>query len=483
MNNEKITSSISLENKCEDSASNRIRKFDGLTPVYNLGCGDSYYIPSFLSRQISDCSFKSLLNGREIKWYQTYIYNENTKTMIAQKRLTNTQIQVNHNHHIDIVPLYRYPTNNLQSMPIRSRYSKSVKIIIDLVQKQISQPINHVVTAIYRDGRDFIGFHSDKMLDIMKNSQIGSISLGTKREFVFKELDKEKGKEKQDHIILYHGSLIVIGPETNKYFRHSIIKNHNIKTPRISLSLRYINTFWNKSNNKIFGQGEQYQNLNYPLKPFDSHNIKHKIHCVDYKYDKLNTFNNCDNYCNGYKYDIDKDEVLMKYFKKNEKRARESFYMRKDSHFRCILFENIKDKNDGYKILEYLKQEKYPKCIHIPYAMIIIDKDIKNNILEYNNDGEPQRAKIGENLMKILKENYRENNYKNVMIVVIRHWLGTKLGLNNLYNCYDIVVKLMFDKCNGTDNMKRQFLITNGYIVVFVSILIFLLSYIISYYL
>ena len=34
----------------------------------------------------------------------------------------------------------------------------------------------------------------------------------------------------------------------------------------------------------------------------------------------------------------------------------------------CILFLNINNKSLGYEILKYLKKEKYPKSIHIPFA-------------------------------------------------------------------------------------------------------------------
>ena len=116
--------------------------------------------------------------------------------------------------------------------------------------------------------------------------------------------------------------------------------------------------------------------------------------------------------------------------------------------------------------------------------MIIADKD-KNKIFKYNNDGEPHRAKIGENMMKILKENYGENNDENVMIVVIRHWLGTKLGLKNLYKSYDIVAKSMFDKNNtgkdliSNENNKHAFKVSSGCIVIILSIAVVLLSYIV----
>ena len=107
-------------------------------------------------------------------------------------------------------------------MPITPDYTRSTKPIINKVEKQLCQPINHCVIAVYRNGYDYIGFHSDKMLDIQNQSQIASISLGTKRKFIFKELN---GGTNEDHILLNHGSLIVIGPETNQYFRHSIPKD------------------------------------------------------------------------------------------------------------------------------------------------------------------------------------------------------------------------------------------------------------------
>eukprot|EP01084_Bolivina_argentea_P197028 337706_1 len=421
--------------------------FDGTKPVYSLGSGDSYYIPSFIDQETRDSAFKSLINGGEINWYQTYLLSSNNNEMYPQKRLSNTQISPrcnpNNNNNNNNIPLYRYPCNNLQSMPI-STYTKSISRIIECVEKQISQPINHAVVALYRNGSDHIGYHVDKMLDIKTGSQFCSISLGTKREFAFKEIDGNG----EVHIMAHHGSIVVIGPETNKYFKHTVLRNGQITTPRISISVRYIDTFWNKLTDNILGQGSKYQTLNYPLKPFECHDLNHKVELVKYKYPQHKLQNICiQNQCSSYKYNINNDKVL------NKNKIMEICYSRKDSHFRCILFKNVYNKSKGYEIIKYLKTKKYTKCIHIPYAMIINDK-----LFEYDNDGEPKKAKIGQDLFNILKKN---NNNKHVMIVVVRHWLNTFLGLNNLQNCYQIVAKLLFENnteinINCNDDEKKE---------------------------
>ena len=65
-------------------------------------------------------------------------------------------------------------------------------------------------------------------------------------------------------IQLEQGSLLVLGADTNALWQHSVEKDSESDAPRVSVTLRYVATFLNMRNGWILGQGELYQDLNFP---------------------------------------------------------------------------------------------------------------------------------------------------------------------------------------------------------------------------
>jgi len=112
--------------------------------------------------------------------------------------------------------------------------------------------MNHCVTNYYRDGEDFIAHHSDKELDLNQEGVIVGVSLGDER---IMELKRRAEPQDVTRISLPHGSMLVIGPITNKFFTHSILKKEGSKAPRISLTLRDVKTFMDLRSGRLFGQG------------------------------------------------------------------------------------------------------------------------------------------------------------------------------------------------------------------------------------
>jgi alkylated DNA repair dioxygenase AlkB len=106
---------------------------------------------------------------------------------------------------------------------------------------------NHIIGTLYVEQKDEIGAHRDKMLDIRKESDIISLSLGDAREFA---LTSEDGVEQQ-RVVLEDGDLFVLGPLTKARLKHvvlpvkgeQIIERHGAAVePRISMVLRDIKT-------------------------------------------------------------------------------------------------------------------------------------------------------------------------------------------------------------------------------------------------
>lgn len=119
--------------------------------------------------------------------------------------------------------------------------------IVDICkEKKISHPkkkykLSFVLVNFYRNGGDYIGWHSDDEKDL-KETEIGSIiisiSLGITRPFIFKERTKYNPKKKI--INLNDGDLLIMFGDTNKKYMHSVPKRKRIKEPRWNLTFRLI---------------------------------------------------------------------------------------------------------------------------------------------------------------------------------------------------------------------------------------------------
>eukprot|EP00567_Pseudictyota_dubia_P012766 CAMPEP_0197456716 /NCGR_PEP_ID=MMETSP1175-20131217/44076_1 /TAXON_ID=1003142 /ORGANISM="Triceratium dubium, Strain CCMP147" /LENGTH=379 /DNA_ID=CAMNT_0042990857 /DNA_START=31 /DNA_END=1167 /DNA_ORIENTATION=- len=155
-------------------------------------------------------------------------------------RLQNLQADVG----TTFIPVYRYPGNyqgdeweTYQWSPISLEIKKAVE---DNLAPLVQQTMNHCVTNLYRCGDDFIAHHSDKDLDLNREGVIVSVSLGDER-----ILELRRRAEPQDivRVSLPHCSMLVLGPNTNRLFTHSIMKKEGNCGERISLTLREVKTF------------------------------------------------------------------------------------------------------------------------------------------------------------------------------------------------------------------------------------------------
>ena len=162
----------------------------------------------------------------------------------------------------DIIPVYRYPGNYRGDEWETYAWGPKSKMIKERVEKElqplVNQTMNHCVTNLYRDGEDFIDHHSDKDLDLNRTGVIVSVSLGDERVV---ELRRRAQPRDITRITLPHASMLVLGPETNKQFTHSIIRKEGSMEPRISLTMRDVRTFMDKKTGRLFGQGVDVKSL------------------------------------------------------------------------------------------------------------------------------------------------------------------------------------------------------------------------------
>lgn len=161
-----------------------------------------------------------------------------------------------------IKPFYRHPLNNL---PETVHFTPFVKVIKEEIEEITGEKFNHCLIQFYRNSSDYISEHSDKTLDILKDSTIVNYSIGAQRRMF---LRNKKTREK----IIYelpHNSLFILNWNDNKHFVHAIKQDKrpdNLKNEeelaynkaRISLTFRNIATY-ELEDGRIFGQGSRYK--------------------------------------------------------------------------------------------------------------------------------------------------------------------------------------------------------------------------------
>ena len=273
----------SIENRRCNSNSNKktvvgknIDHFDGLRSIKNLGAGDSYYIPNFISAKERDEIFAALL--KEVEFEQMFYFRPNCKNKKVDPIPRLVTAQTNKDNEIcDKYPIYRMTGCNEKNIQTKNWTSTIDNIRNTASDYIVEHELNHCVVTLYRDENDSLGFHKDKLLDLKPNSLILSISFGAARPILFYAENNTKKRKKHQHkqcILLQPGSLLAIGPLTNKLYRHSIPKLKEKCGPRISLSMRTIDTYVDtKNNDKIVGKGEEFQSLNWPFtKNYDNEN-------------------------------------------------------------------------------------------------------------------------------------------------------------------------------------------------------------------
>ena len=96
---------------------------------------------------------------------------------------------------------------------------------------------NSVLINLYRDGEDYMGWHSDDEKELGDRPIIASLSLGVPRDFIF----KHKVTGEKISLNLKNGDLLVMKGETQKYWKHALPKRLKIKQARLNLTFRFIN--------------------------------------------------------------------------------------------------------------------------------------------------------------------------------------------------------------------------------------------------
>ena len=96
---------------------------------------------------------------------------------------------------------------------------------------------NSVLANCYRDGRDYMGWHSDNERALGPRPVIASLSLGHTRRFVFRQ---RMAKDAKHDVLLPNGALLLMAGDTQSLYQHALPATAKPVGPRINLTFRRI---------------------------------------------------------------------------------------------------------------------------------------------------------------------------------------------------------------------------------------------------
>jgi alkylated DNA repair dioxygenase AlkB len=180
------------------------------------------YIPNFISSSESKKLYDDLINNPN--WMQ------GTYQMFGKPVKTPRLLWAMRNETFDVPSSYNVTGNSI--------YSELVNKLKEKVEKRTKHIMNYAQLNYYRDGQDYIGWHSDS--EVEKGDLIASISLGAERKFSLRHKDYKTSKDiPKYNFKLGNGSLLIMDYNTaNKYWKHCLPKMKNVSEGRINISFR-----------------------------------------------------------------------------------------------------------------------------------------------------------------------------------------------------------------------------------------------------
>ena len=103
-----------------------------------------------------------------------------------------------------------------------------------LLAARYSREFDTVGANLYRDGRDSVAWHGDRIARAIKDPLVATISLGFPRRFLM----RPRGGATELALMLGQGDLVVMGGTSQRTWQHTVPKVAHAG-PRISVTLRH----------------------------------------------------------------------------------------------------------------------------------------------------------------------------------------------------------------------------------------------------
>ncbi|RRQ45090.1 alpha-ketoglutarate-dependent dioxygenase AlkB family protein [Chryseobacterium sp. SC28] len=190
-------------------------------PIIKLKDAELLYHPAFFDKAESDRIFKTLLET--IEWKQD-------KIMMYGKELPLPRLSAWYG---DNNKPYTYSGITLNPLP----WTDELLQIKEKIEAEAKVKFSSVLLNRYRDGQDYVGWHTDAEKELGKNPIIGSVNFGATRKFQLRRIDDHKEKFEVE---LKHGTFLVMGGTTQHFWQHQVPKTAHKIGERLNLTFRVI---------------------------------------------------------------------------------------------------------------------------------------------------------------------------------------------------------------------------------------------------
>lgn len=183
-------------------------------------CAELELIEAFYSAAESERLYQRLL--REQNW-------PDNRYTVAGRQFTLPRLQT---WHADPGIVYSYSNNLLQTRP----WTPLLYAIRAKIEDLLNYRFNSVLVNLYRNGEDYVGWHADNEPELGDRPFIASLTFGAERQFAF----RHKQSFEQGQVLLRSGSLLVMQPDFQHHWLHSIPMQKNVSRERINLTFRKV---------------------------------------------------------------------------------------------------------------------------------------------------------------------------------------------------------------------------------------------------
>ncbi|MBR9861161.1 alpha-ketoglutarate-dependent dioxygenase AlkB [bacterium] len=180
--------------------------------------GEVEYYPGYLHTAAADDLYSTLLN--EDCWLQDSI-------QMFGKRITPKRLYAFMG---DRDFSYTYSQNEHRATP----WLAELTPIKDRMNREFDVQLNCCLLNLYKNGTEYMGWHSDNEPEMRSSPLIASLSLGASRKFKL----KHRKSQEEVEIMLEHGSLLIMKHPLQDFWKHALPKMLKVKEPRINLTFR-----------------------------------------------------------------------------------------------------------------------------------------------------------------------------------------------------------------------------------------------------
>lgn len=214
--------------------------------VIKIPNGEIIYAEHFFDKKVSDRSLEYFLENDSFDW-ETANWRKFDKEELTKVKFKNI------NWHHDKLNMYgkevflprysawygdndkSYSYSGLTLQP--NKWNNGLLFLKEHIQKIAIVNFNSVLMNWYRDGEDYINWHTDAEKELGQNPIIASLNFGATRRFLIRRSDDNSIKIE---FPLKHGTLLIMKGELQHFWQHSVPKEKKVKQTRINLTFRTI---------------------------------------------------------------------------------------------------------------------------------------------------------------------------------------------------------------------------------------------------